>query len=60
MKQRQLEAKQLLKNQKDLIKDKASEKLTNAKEKIKKVKAFGKSNMSPEEEETAESASKKL
>ena len=60
LKQRQLEAKQMLKNQKDLIKDKASEKLTNAKEKIKKVKSLGKSNMSPEEEQTAESAAKKL
>ena len=50
----------MLKSQKDLIKDKASEKLTNAKDKIKNVKSIGKSNMSPEEEQTAESASKKL
>ena len=50
----------MLKNQKDLIKDKAAEKLTSAKEKIKKVKSLGSKNMSPEAKETAESASKKL
>ena len=50
----------MLKNQKDLIKDKANEKLTSAKEKIKKVKSLGKSNLSPKEEQTADSASKKL
>ena len=60
LKQKQLKAKEILRNQKAVIKDKASEKINNAKEKIKKVKSMGNKNLSPEEEETAESASKKL
>ena len=61
LKLKQIQAKEMLKNQKDLLKDKASEKLGKAKDKIKKVKNLGQaSNMTSEEQETAESASKKL
>ena len=41
LKLQQQQAKEMLKNQKDFIKDKASEKLKVAKNKIKKVKALG-------------------